>query len=176
MVITSKRVNNINILKIIFGEESYQQFYVDGSINIDVKQLMEKFDSDPSVKNILSFSFCEREDSLVDYLKLYSPTDSSFINSAVSANDSDIKNVASSPQYDESVRNDIQQGHNHKCPICGDYALIDHKGNIKECEACMKINAYTKGKESALKQLKEEKAKKSKKSKKENKDVESQKD
>lgn len=171
MLVFDKRNNDTNVIKIIFGEESFQQFYFDGCLNINLNDLLSKLDPENKMKNILSFSFCEREDELSGYIKSYMGIDNSV---SVGSQNLDIRtediNVASENNSNQKMN------HNQKCPTCGSYALIDHEGNVKECEACMKINAYLKGKQAGadevLKNL-EMKSRKSR-SKKEKKDVESE--
>lgn len=160
IIFNRKLTDKINMIKIIIGRETCLQFQLDGCININIGKMLEKLDNKNECLNLLSLSFCEDEEEMKEYLDKM-PAQMLF-DKLIADSGNGLKEIEiplpngkqREPfDFDSLFKrlsgqedSPVEKPKPGKCPTCGGDGLIDSAGKTHQCEACMKLEAYEKGK------------------------------
>lgn len=166
MVYLSRKNGHIGELRIVVTELDRAELLVSGPRWIDINDTINKFNEDPEVDQLYltaSYAGDLKDEKLSEFINnVNNEVNSQIVNGKKDKDKKDdekqkVHSDGSEEEDEEETeeektsREEIKEflaDYDLKCEKCGDEdkALVDAEGNLHDCEACIKIDAYLKGK------------------------------
>lgn len=166
MVYLSRKNGHIGELRIVVTELDRAELFVSGPRWIDINDTINKFNEDPEVDQLYltaSYAGDLKDEKLSEFINnVNNEVNSQIVNGKKDKDKKDdekqkVHSDGSEEEDEEETeeektsREEIKEflsDYDLKCEKCGDEdkALVDAEGNLHDCEACIKIDAYLKGK------------------------------
>jgi len=162
MVYLSRKNGNVGELRIIVTELDRAELLTTGPRWVDINDTINQFNADPDVTQLCltaSYAGDLKDEKLSEFIENLNNATNSQIVKAKSEKKTDKKEKVTpdgskveedeteEEEGDDELKNILSE-YDLTCKACGekDKGLVDAEGVVHDCEACIKIDAYLKGK------------------------------